>query len=143
MLPYVLHVLVIVLLVPQNAIAQLSLPSSPWLPPNASSGAVPSTTDRSPNPQWITLLGDLIYFYEEQRSGTLPSTNRVSWRNSSAVDDGEDVGLDLSGGYYDAGGMKQGVGHSVEVLYADGSFCKIISKLLFLWYAVHVLKRHH
>ncbi|EIM88135.1 family 9 glycosyl hydrolase [Stereum hirsutum FP-91666 SS1] len=103
MLPYVIHVLVIVLLVPQNAIAQLSLPSSPWLPPNASSGAVPSTTDRSPNPQWITLLGDLIYFYEEQRSGTLPSTNRVSWRNSSAVDDGEDVGLDLSGGYYDAG----------------------------------------
>lgn len=115
MLPYVLHVLVIVLLVPRNAIAQLSLPSSPWLPQNASSGAVPSTTDRSPNPQWINLLGDLIYFYDEQRSGTLPSTNRVSWRNSSAVDDGEDVGLDLSGGYYDAGGMKQGVGHSVEV----------------------------
>lgn len=115
MLPYVIHALFIALFLAQNTVAQLSLPSSPWLPPNASSGALPSTTDRSPNPQWITLLGDLIYFYEAQRSGTLPSTNRVSWRNSSAVDDGEDVGLDLSGGYYDAGGMKQFVDQSAEV----------------------------
>ncbi|KZV77202.1 glycoside hydrolase family 9 protein, partial [Peniophora sp. CONT] len=51
-----------------------------------------------PNPQWSNLLGDLLYFYEAQRSGTLPSTNRVSWRNSSAIQDG-----DLAGGYYDAG----------------------------------------
>lgn len=107
MLSYVLHALVIALVFAQISVAQLSLPSSPWLPPNASSGALQSSTDRSPNPQWITLLGDLIYFYEAQRSGTLPSTNRVSWRNSSAVDDGEDVGLDLSGGYYDAGGMHE------------------------------------
>lgn len=109
MLPYVFHVLVIALLVAQHTVAQLSLPSSPWLPPDASAGALPSSTDRSPNPQWTTLLGDLIYFYEAQRSGTLPSTNRVSWRNSSAVDDGEDVGLDLSGGYYDAGGMRRAI----------------------------------
>ncbi|TFY80816.1 hypothetical protein EWM64_g3196 [Hericium alpestre] len=57
-----------------------------------------------PNPQWSTLLGNLLYFYEAQRSGRLPSTKRVSWRNDSAVNDGRDVNLDLSGGYYDAGG---------------------------------------
>ncbi|HET6706910.1 glycoside hydrolase family 9 protein [Amycolatopsis sp.] len=44
-----------------------------------------------------------IWFYDAQRSGALPSANRVSWRGPSALDDGKDVGLDLSGGFYDAG----------------------------------------
>lgn len=85
--------------------AQLSLPSSPFLPPSAASGAQPSPQGNIPNPQWSTLLGNLLYFYEAQRSGRLPTTNRVSWRNDSALNDGSDVGLDLSGCYYDAGGM--------------------------------------
>lgn len=87
-----------------TAFAQLPLPQSPYLPPNASFGAVPSTDGSTPNAHWSTLLGNLIWFYEAQRSGKLPSTNRVSWRNDSALDDGKDVGLDLTGGYYDAGG---------------------------------------
>jgi hypothetical protein len=44
-----------------------------------------------------------ILFYEAQRSGALPSDQRVTWRWDSALDDGQDVGLDLTGGYYDAG----------------------------------------
>ena len=40
-------------------------------------------------------------FYEAQRSGKLPADNRIDWRGDSAVDDGSDVGKDLSGGYYD------------------------------------------
>jgi endoglucanase len=28
---------------------------------------------------------------------------RVPWRNDSALSDGQDAGLDLTGGYYDAG----------------------------------------
>lgn len=44
-----------------------------------------------------------ILFYEAQRSGDLPTTNRVSWRGDSALRDGSDVGHDLTGGYYDAG----------------------------------------
>jgi endoglucanase len=86
--------------------AQLSLPSPPFLPPSAASGEQPSTQGSIPNSQWSTLLGNLLYFYEAQRSGHLPTTNRVSWRNDSALNDGSDVGLDLSGGYYDAGGMQ-------------------------------------
>ena len=42
-------------------------------------------------------------FYEAQRSGPLPGNNRIPWRGDSALSDGQDVGRDLSGGYYDAG----------------------------------------
>ncbi|WP_239469793.1 glycoside hydrolase family 9 protein [Archangium violaceum] len=44
-----------------------------------------------------------IWFYEAQRSGPLPATNRVSWRGNSGMRDGADVGKDLTGGWYDAG----------------------------------------
>lgn len=44
-----------------------------------------------------------IWFYDAQRSGDLGTDNRVSWRGDSALTDGRDVGLNLSGGFYDAG----------------------------------------
>ena len=44
-----------------------------------------------------------LFFYEAQRSGDLPATNRVNWRGDSAMQDGSDVGRDLTGGWYDAG----------------------------------------
>mgnify|MGYP004444709445 CR=1 FL=1 len=44
-----------------------------------------------------------LLFYECQRSGPLPKTNRIWWRHDSMVDAGADEGLDLTGGYYDAG----------------------------------------
>lgn len=44
-----------------------------------------------------------IYFYEAQRSGKLPDNNRVEWRGDSGLQDGADVGHDLTGGWYDAG----------------------------------------
>lgn len=87
-----------------HAFAQLPLPEPPFTPPNAAAGAVSTSGGVIPNSQWSSLLGDLLYFYEAQRSGTLPTTNRVKWRNDSATSDGQDVNLDLTGGYYDAGG---------------------------------------
>ncbi|NJN59282.1 MAG: hypothetical protein HC879_18175 [Leptolyngbyaceae cyanobacterium SL_5_9] len=42
-------------------------------------------------------------FYEAQRSGDLPRNNRIEWRGDSGLTDGADVGVDLTGGYYDAG----------------------------------------
>ena len=39
-----------------------------------------------------------LLFYECQRSGPLPKTNRIYWRHDSMVDAGKDVGVDLSGG---------------------------------------------
>ncbi|KAL5530542.1 hypothetical protein ACEPAF_6800 [Sanghuangporus sanghuang] len=83
--------------------AQLSLPSPSYLPPDASSSSQPTNSSSIPNPQWSNLLGNLIFFYDAQRSGDLPNSNRVSWRNDSALNDGQDASLDLAGGYYDAG----------------------------------------
>ena len=44
-----------------------------------------------------------ILFYDLQRSGDLPDNFRCNWRGDSCLKDGSDVGLDLSGGFYDAG----------------------------------------
>ena len=41
--------------------------------------------------------------FEANRSGDLGKDNRISWRGDSAINDGADVGRDLTGGYYDAG----------------------------------------
>ncbi|XAR71804.1 Cellulase [Bertholletia excelsa] len=48
-------------------------------------------------------LSKSILFFEGQRSGKLPSSQRITWRKDSAILDGSDVGVDLVGGYYDAG----------------------------------------
>lgn len=44
-----------------------------------------------------------MLFYEAQRSGRLPENSRLNWRGDSGLEDGKDVGLDLTGGWYDAG----------------------------------------
>jgi len=44
-----------------------------------------------------------MFFYEAQRSGDLPADNPVSWRGDSGMSDGSDNGVDLTGGWYDAG----------------------------------------
>ncbi|GAB2279965.1 Esterase/lipase/thioesterase [Dionaea muscipula] len=44
-----------------------------------------------------------ILFFEGQRSGKLPPDQRLRWRRDSALHDGASAGIDLTGGYYDAG----------------------------------------
>ncbi|MEM6829436.1 MAG: glycoside hydrolase family 9 protein, partial [Bacteroidota bacterium] len=44
-----------------------------------------------------------LFFYEVQQSGPLPDWNRVSWRADATINDGADVGLNLNGGWFDAG----------------------------------------
>ncbi|KAM7521452.1 hypothetical protein LguiA_011354 [Lonicera macranthoides] len=44
-----------------------------------------------------------ILFFEGQRSGKLPSNQRVTWRRDSGLSDGSAMHVDLVGGYYDAG----------------------------------------
>ncbi|KAJ9139999.1 hypothetical protein P3X46_030687 [Hevea brasiliensis] len=48
-------------------------------------------------------LTKCILFFEGQRSGKLPSAQRMTWRKDSALHDGSDIGEDFVGGYYDAG----------------------------------------
>lgn len=50
---------------------------------------------------YADVLSKSIWFYEAQHSGYLPEWNRVDWRGDSALDDGLDNGVDLTGGWYD------------------------------------------
>lgn len=81
--------------------AQLT-PSVIYQPPDPSEGAQVTNGTR-PNQQYSDLLGNALWFYEAQRSGKLPDSNRVPWRNDSVLNDGSDWGIDLSRGYFDAG----------------------------------------
>ncbi len=65
-------------------------------------GAVMAVT-AAPQYNYGEALQKSIYFYDCRQSGVLPSWNRVKWRGPSCVQDGEDVGKDLTGGWYDAG----------------------------------------
>jgi endoglucanase len=64
--------------------------------------AVPSDAAAAPYRYGEALQKSLL-FYEAQVSGKKPAWNRVSWRGDSAMTDGADAGLDLTGGWYDAG----------------------------------------
>ncbi|XP_022958869.1 endoglucanase 14-like [Cucurbita moschata] len=48
-------------------------------------------------------LTSSLLFYEAQRSGKLPHDQRIKWRGDSGLQDGKASGIDLVGGYYDAG----------------------------------------
>ncbi|KAK3430187.1 hypothetical protein EUGRSUZ_E01715 [Eucalyptus grandis] len=50
-----------------------------------------------------TALTKSLLYFEAQRSGKLPPNQRVQWRGDSALKDGGEAGIDLAGGYYDAG----------------------------------------
>ncbi|XP_010677073.2 endoglucanase 9 [Beta vulgaris subsp. vulgaris] len=48
-------------------------------------------------------LAKSILFFQGQRSGRLPKDQRVTWRSHSGLHDGSLAGVNLMGGYYDAG----------------------------------------
>ncbi|CAI0404892.1 unnamed protein product [Linum tenue] len=70
-------------------------------------GIPPASADRrrraSSSHDYGDALTKCIMFFEGQRSGRLPPNQRLTWRRDSALRDGSDIGMDLVGGYYDAG----------------------------------------
>ncbi|KAH6795358.1 hypothetical protein C2S51_036344 [Perilla frutescens var. frutescens] len=54
------------------------------------------------NHNYRDALAKSILFFQGQRSGRLPP-QEISWRASSGLSDGRLAGVDLTGGYYDAG----------------------------------------
>lgn len=52
------------------------------------------------------VVGNAWLFFEAQRSGKLPSDNRINWRGDSSLFDGQQhaPALNLTGGWHDAGG---------------------------------------
>jgi hypothetical protein len=67
----------------------------------AAAGSSTSGTSKAHNYE-EALRKSLLYF-EAQRSGRLPHGQRVPWRDHSGLTDGLEQGVDLVGGYYDAG----------------------------------------
>jgi endoglucanase len=81
-------------------------PVTPPPVPGEPEKPVPAATPLPPVPKFFNYaeaLQKALYFYDAQRSGKLPQNFRVAWRGDSALQDGADVGVDLAGGYYDAG----------------------------------------
>src|SRR5258707_4398202 len=64
--------------------------------------AAPSATGAF---NYAEALQDSMSFYQAQRSGQLPPDNPVSWRGDSDLSDGSDNGVNLTGGYHDAGDL--------------------------------------
>ncbi len=68
------------------------------------SGSGTEGTSSSGKYNYGEALQKSLLFYELQRSGDIDeSTARTNWRGDSGMNDGADVGLDLTGGLYDAG----------------------------------------
>lgn len=83
--------------------AAVATPSDPWLPAPSASGTLSASSINGSNSQWTEVLGSNLYYYDVQRSGVLPDGFRVDWRNNSVLTDGQSVGRNLSGGFFDAG----------------------------------------
>ncbi|KAL3017170.1 hypothetical protein AAZX31_06G259300 [Glycine max] len=58
---------------------------------------------RAASINYAEALAKSILFFEGQRSGKLPPSQRIKWRKDSALHDGSDIHMDMVGGYYDAG----------------------------------------
>ncbi|MDP4181083.1 MAG: glycoside hydrolase family 9 protein [Bacillota bacterium] len=64
---------------------------------------VPQPVARAADYNYGEALQKAIMFYEFQRSGKLPENKRMNWRADSALNDGADNNVDLTGGWFDAG----------------------------------------
>lgn len=58
----------------------------------------------------LQVLGMSYEFYQGQMSGELPAWNALlyskgGWKKSAHLNDGSPIGVNLVGGFYDAGGM--------------------------------------
>ena len=62
-----------------------------------------AATAPAAEPNYAEALQKSVYFYDCQRSGTLPEGFRVAWRGDSCLKDGADIGKELAGGWFDAG----------------------------------------
>ena len=80
-------------------LALVATAGAPAAPAAAAAAAPAAATSYN----YAEALQDSMLFYESQRSGKLPADNRVTWRGDSDLTDGADAGLDLTGGYHDAG----------------------------------------
>lgn len=114
-----------------------------------------SITFAAQNPDYETAFKDSIIFYDSNKCGANVATNNVfDWRGACHTDDGSDIGLDLSGGYHDAGdhvkfGLPQGYTAAVlgwslyefkDSFDATGNTAKMLEQLKY--FTDYFLKSH-
>lgn len=85
---------------PEGVVVVRDAAAAPGDTGDGSSDAPDSPFDRADYSEALDLS---MEFYYAQYSGDLPDDHPISWRGDSALEDGADVGRDLSGGWYDAG----------------------------------------
>ena len=65
------------------------------------------TVDAAANYNYGDALSKSLLFYELQESGEIEDDIRTNWRADSAMTDGADNNVDLTGGWYDAGDTQE------------------------------------
>uniref|UniRef100_A0A0D9XDE6 cellulase n=1 Tax=Leersia perrieri TaxID=77586 RepID=A0A0D9XDE6_9ORYZ len=70
---------------------------------DVSASAAAERDEQHPPLDYREALEKSLLYFEAQRSGRLPYSQRVTWRGHSGLTDGLQQGVDLVGGYYDAG----------------------------------------
>ncbi|HOV27424.1 MAG TPA: glycoside hydrolase family 9 protein [Pseudobacteroides sp.] len=90
-------------------IACFVISSIPKLPVSVSAAeplfasALESTSDNETNFNYVDAFAKSILFYEANWCGPDAGNNRIKWRGPCHIEDGKDVGLDLTGGFHDCG----------------------------------------
>ncbi|KAK2984585.1 hypothetical protein RJ640_018963 [Escallonia rubra] len=74
-----------------------------WAFPSARAVNCDGIDSTAANYDYKDAFSKAILFFEGQRSGKLPASQRVKWRGDSALSDGKPDNVNLVGGYYDAG----------------------------------------
>lgn len=59
--------------------------------------------DKETNFNYVDAFAKSILFYEANWCGPDAGNNRIKWRGPCHIEDGKDVGLDLTGGFHDCG----------------------------------------
>ena len=76
----------------------------------------------------MEVLHKSILFYEAQRSGDLPDTNRIPWRHDSALNDKGNNNEDLTGGWYD--GVYSTITFNILIIQLPIYLCGYVSHVL-------------
>jgi len=67
-------------------------------------GIIPkSALAEEPKFNYVDAFAKSILFYEANWCGPDAGNNRIKWRGPCHIEDGKDVGLDLTGGFHDCG----------------------------------------
>lgn len=95
---------------------------SPTIPTDETE-QVTSPTTPTGEFNYLEALQKSWLLYMANRSGPMGTDNIIEWRSDSTVNDGKDVGKDLSGGYFDAGDhikFTQPMTYSINLLAWSG-----------------------